>query len=217
MSIKKYRGFTLLEILLVIGAIGILAAIVLMAINPNKQIEAARSIKRKTDINTISKAIQQYSIDNGGQYPTGIDVGAKAICQNSNPVGCIDLSVLAPTYIASIPQSDSNYYYVRRNIAGTRIEVSHPRDSLWETGGIPSLDLNFAKNKSLIDSVSGNNLVTFTRASTATYVGEDGLIKTAAVNEPRFDHNPTTGESLGLLVEEQRTNLLNQSQSFSSW
>jgi hypothetical protein len=37
-------------------------------------------------------------------------------------------------------------------------------------------------------------------------VGEDGLIKTAAANEARFDHNPVTGESLGLLIEEQRTN-----------
>jgi hypothetical protein len=72
--------------------------------------------------------------------------------------------------------------------------------------GTPSLDLNFAGNKNLVDNVSSNNLVTFTRASGGTYVGDDGLIKTATTNEPRFDHNPLTGESLGLLVEEQRTN-----------
>ena len=85
--------------------------------------------------------------------------------------------------------------------------------------GAPTLDLNFAKNKSLIDTVTGRNLVTFTRSQTArgaTYVGADGLIKTAAANEPRFDHNPTTGESLGLLVEEARTNLRTLSTDFSS-
>lgn len=71
-----------------------------------------------------------------------------------------------------------------------------------------SLDLDFAGQKSLTDLVSGNNLVTFTRASNATYVGSDGLIKTATTNTPRFDHDPTTGESLGLLVEEARTNLV---------
>jgi hypothetical protein len=38
-------------------------------------------------------------------------------------------------------------------------------------------------------------------------VGADGLIKLAGVNEPRFDHDPYTGESLGLLVEEARTNI----------
>ena len=82
-----------------------------------------------------------------------------------------------------------------------------------------ALDLNFAVRKSLVDSVSGNNLVTFTRASSATFTGSDGLIKTATTNEARFDHNPTTGESLGLLVEEARTNLLLRSEEFNdaSW
>lgn len=82
-----------------------------------------------------------------------------------------------------------------------------------------SLDLRFADTKSLADAVTGQSLVTFTRASSATYVGSDGLIKTAATNEPRFDHNPTTGESLGLLVEELRTNLLLRSEELdnASW
>lgn len=41
-------------------------------------------------------------------------------------------------------------------------------------------------------------------------------LMTAAANVPRFDHNPVTGESLGLLVEEQRTNLLFRSEEFSN-
>ena len=82
--------------------------------------------------------------------------------------------------------------------------------------GIPTLDLNFTKNKSLIDTISGRNLITFTRSSTGTYVGSDGLIKTAASNEPRFDHNPVTGESLGLLIEESRTNLLTYSEQLDN-
>jgi hypothetical protein len=70
----------------------------------------------------------------------------------------------------------------------------------------PTLDLNFASNKSLVDNVSGQNLVTFSRASTGTFVGSNGLIQTAASGVPRFDHNPATGESLGLLVEAAKTN-----------
>lgn len=65
----------------------------------------------------------------------------------------------------------------------------------------PSLNLDFANTKRL------DPRITFTRASTATYVGSNGLIQNAAVNEARFDHNPATGESLGLLVEEARTNV----------
>ena len=91
------------------------------------------------------------------------------------------------------------------------------RNPLWRNArAVPSLDLQFADNKSLVDGVTGQNLVTFTRASNGTYVGSNGLIKSATTNEPRFDHNPTTGESLGLLVEEARTNLSLQSEDFSN-
>jgi hypothetical protein len=78
----------------------------------------------------------------------------------------------------------------------------------------PTLDLNFEETKTLTDDVSGNNLVTFSRASSGTYVGSDGLIKTAVTDAPRFDHDPVTGESLGLLIEESRTNLFTDSEQF---
>ena len=89
---------------------------------------------------------------------------------------------------------------------------------LWDTAGaLPSLDLNLAQNKSLLDSVTGQSLVTFTRTSTGTYFDSSGVLQTAATNEARFDHNPTTGESLGLLVEEARTNNLTYSEDTSQW
>ena len=94
------------------------------------------------------------------------------------------------------------------------------KNELWRRArAVPSLDLQFADNKSLVDATTGASLVTFTRASSGTYVDSQGVIKTAATNEARFDHNPTTGESLGLLVEEQRTNLLLRSEEFdnASW
>lgn len=71
----------------------------------------------------------------------------------------------------------------------------------------PSLKLDFTNARTL------DPRITFTRASTATYVGANGLIKTAGVDEPRFDHDPTTGESLGLLIEEQRTNFIATSET----
>jgi hypothetical protein len=39
---------------------------------------------------------------------------------------------------------------------------------------------------------------------------------TAPINAPRFDFNPTTGESLGLLIEQSSTNLLTYSQLFNN-
>lgn len=70
-----------------------------------------------------------------------------------------------------------------------------------------SLDLQFASKKTLNDRVSSSNLITFSRASAGTYVDTNGVIQTAAADTARFDHDPVTGESLGLLIEEARTNL----------
>jgi hypothetical protein len=56
-------------------------------------------------------------------------------------------------------------------------------DQLYDLAGlVPSLDLNFSDNKSLIDDYSGANLVTHTRASSGTFVGSDGVIQTAVTN-----------------------------------
>lgn len=49
--------------------------------------------------------------------------------------------------------------------------------------------------------------VTFTRASTATFVGSDGLIQTASSGVARFGYDPSTMTALGYLCEEARTNL----------
>jgi hypothetical protein len=76
---------------------------------------------------------------------------------------------------------------------------------------LPTLDLDFANSKTL------DPRITFTRASGGSYVGADGLIKYAGVNEARFDHDPSTGESLGLLIEESRSNLLIWSEDASQW
>lgn len=93
------------------------------------------------------------------------------------------------------------------------------REKVWDnlgnnitTGNIaipaPSFSVNFAANQSFVDEISGNNLFTFSRASTGTFIGSDGLVQTAASGVPRFDYNGATGESLGLLVEPARTNTM---------
>jgi hypothetical protein len=74
----------------------------------------------------------------------------------------------------------------------------------------PTLSLDFAKSKVL------DPRITFTRASTATFVGSNGLIQSAGSGAARFDHNQVTLESLGLLVEEARTNLVLRSAEFDN-
>ena len=58
--------------------------------------------------------------------------------------------------------------------------------------------------------------ITFTRSTTATYYDQSGVLSTAAIDAPRFDYDPATLAPLGLLIEEQRTNLLLYSQQFDN-
>ena len=69
-----------------------------------------------------------------------------------------------------------------------------------------ALDLPLAETKSITARVGPTPV--FTRSSTATFIGSDGLIQSAAINEPRFEHDPLTGVCGGLLLEQSRTNLV---------
>ncbi len=61
----------------------------------------------------------------------------------------------------------------------------------------------------------GLDALTFVRASVATWYDAAGVLRTAATNVPRYDHDPKTGAPLGLLIEAQRTNILWPSNDFS--
>ena len=76
-----------------------------------------------------------------------------------------------------------------------------------------SLDLAFATDKTL--TARKGPTPTFTRASTATFVGSDGLIQSAAINAPRFDHDPDTLACKGLLIEESRINSVTYSEDMT--
>lgn len=85
-------------------------------------------------------------------------------------------------------------------------------------GDLPSLDLAFALDKTLTARKGPTPAFTRVQATStgSTYVGADKLIKYAAANEPRFDHDPATGASKGLLIEESRTNLLSRSEELGT-
>lgn len=74
----------------------------------------------------------------------------------------------------------------------------------------PSLRLDFVNNHRL------DNRITFSRASSATRTNQSGLIETTVSSVPRFDFDPVTKASRGLLVEESRDNLLTYSEQFDN-
>jgi type IV pilus assembly protein PilA len=113
------HGFTLIELLLVIGIIAILASIVIVAINPTKQLGDARNAQRRSDVNTILNAVYQYAIDHNGSLPTCIDTTRRGVCSSGSDCAGFDsgdetgvvvtdaddcnLDVLTGSYLVSIP------------------------------------------------------------------------------------------------------------------
>jgi hypothetical protein len=95
-------------------------------------------------------------------------------------------------------------------LSATRLAaIAHARgfgDRLWDLAGMPSMSLQFARTRSLIDVVSGQSLITFSRLSGATTINSAGQVQVVAAGVPRITHDPVTLECLGLLLEEQRAN-----------
>ena len=79
----------------------------------------------------------------------------------------------------------------------------------------PTFSRDFAGEKTLNNGTGP--AITFTRASNATFFDANGTLQTASNDTPRFDHDPATGASRGLLIEEARTNLLTSSKTFSGF
>jgi len=133
---QKKSGFTLLEVLLVVAIIAILAGIVILALNPSKQLAQTRNSQRWVDVNTVLNAVYQYTLDNSGDLPSTITTTTTEICATGagSCTGLIDLSVLTTNeeFLTAIP-SDPNgtcnangVCYEIRQSANGRITVSAP-------------------------------------------------------------------------------------------
>jgi len=73
MGLKKHlpdqAGFTLVELLIVIGILAVLLAITIFAINPVQQFQNARNAQRQSDVTSILDAIYAYEAGNSGKTP----------------------------------------------------------------------------------------------------------------------------------------------------
>lgn len=115
--LTRRPGFTLIEMILVTAVMAVLASIILIAVNPSRNLARARNANRQRDVGEIVRAIQLYIIKNGSR-PAGIDAtlrmigtsvsGCDVLCPNLaviTAIGCLDLNPsLTGPFLAAIPE-----------------------------------------------------------------------------------------------------------------
>ncbi len=121
------KGFTLVELLIVIAIIAILAGAVVVTINPGEQFAQARNSTRDQHIQTISSGILSYTAGNQGNFPDclydndndpysldpdDVEPGDEGFDEEQEGVDVEDCESLTPEYITDMPepqQEDEEY------------------------------------------------------------------------------------------------------------
>ena len=109
-------GFTILELLIVMAIIGILASVLITAVNPGRQLARARDTQRETDLVAILSLIYQYGSEHSGGLPdtdgnpTTSNFPTTMTCIGSG-ASCFDLAAagdggdtIVPVYIIELPK-----------------------------------------------------------------------------------------------------------------
>src|SRR5258705_7810188 len=109
-SLKKQKGFTLVELLIVIIIIGILATLVIVTFSGVQA--KARDSERQTDVNALNSHVQAYYAQHGW-YPTVAQL-VDATWRSTNTKGLDPAAMLAPnsaTAISAAAASTTKYQY----------------------------------------------------------------------------------------------------------
>ncbi len=97
---ENKRGFTLVELLVVIAIIAVIAAVIFVVLDPVSRLKDARNTQRHQDVNSIADAVRLYQVDTRGQTPPGVDSTWRMI--GTSATGCdvqCGATIVAGSYV----------------------------------------------------------------------------------------------------------------------
>lgn len=135
------KGFTLIEMIVVIGIIAAIAGVVLAVVDPMTQFQKANDGRRKSDLAQIQKALEQYYQDKG-RYPTHSTSSPLYRIKKFDGV-TTDWGQAFTPYINVLPKDPNgskNYvYYSPTGGQSYYLYASLDRDGLGRSGKDPNL------------------------------------------------------------------------------
>ena len=146
---KKTKGFTLVELLVVVGIIAIIASVVFVTLEPARRFGDARNSARWSEVVSILNAVIKYQVDNNGAWPgsptpvqgttyviANTQTGGSTCTASSSATTKLDLSVLVPTYLSELPvdpsgttTAETEYYFERLEGGIINIGACQPENS----------------------------------------------------------------------------------------
>lgn len=138
-SMTKHKGFTIVELLIVVVIIGILAAIVVVAYNGITSQAQASSIKN--DLTSAAKKLEIYKVENGSYPTTGgqlANVGIKASKSAYDTVGnnfyyCVN--TVADRYAMGARTPSNTYAYIVSSGSTQQVGVANG-DTVCQAAGL---------------------------------------------------------------------------------
>jgi prepilin-type N-terminal cleavage/methylation domain-containing protein len=141
---RKNSGFTLIEILVVIGIIAILATIVLVAVNPGRQFAQARNSQRQSNTAALLNAIGQNIVDNVGTFTCAAGSLPSTATVLKSTGGYNIRDCIVPNYLPEIPTDPTSGkitdittydtgYTIAQDATTKRITISAPSAELGQS------------------------------------------------------------------------------------